>query len=170
MLLSGAVFYGAGYSIALPALEPFWISKKASAAAHALEGCGDEPAGFAGLNEMSRLCRPQLNERCIPEWDGHASDNAWYLGYRPRFESSEGGFYLVERGHAFEQAFSQKAGHGPEFFGCVDGFDINGQGPVRLQVYVRPEAANGRGCVPTPALSCRAKAAVRWRRLPDTTF
>ena len=28
MLLSGAVFYGAGYRIALPALEPFWISEK----------------------------------------------------------------------------------------------------------------------------------------------
>ena len=46
MLLSGAVFYGAGYRIALPALEPFWISEKASAAAHALEGCREKPAGF----------------------------------------------------------------------------------------------------------------------------
>ncbi len=53
MLLSGAVFYGAGYRIALPALEPFWISEKASAAAHALESCGRGPAGFAGLNEVS---------------------------------------------------------------------------------------------------------------------
>ena len=53
MLLSGAVVYGAGYRIALPALEPLWISEKASAAAHALEGCGKGPAGFAGLNEMS---------------------------------------------------------------------------------------------------------------------
>ena len=72
--------------------------------------------------------------------------------------------------HAFERAFSQRAGHGPEFFGCIDGFDINGQGPVRLQVYVRPEAANRPGCTPAPAMACRPKDAVRWRRLLDTTF
>jgi hypothetical protein len=161
VLLSGAVFYGAGYSIALPALEPFWISKKASAAANALEGCGDEPAGFAGLNEMSVVF--QNGTDTLLTTPGTLATALASNQVRVAFIS-------WKDGHAFEQAFSQKAGHGPEFFGCVDGFDINGQGPVRLQVYVRPEAANGRGCVPTPALACRAKAAVRWRRLLDTTF
>ena len=88
MLFSAALFYGAGYRVALPALDPFWISKNASAAAHALEGCGKEPAGFAGLNEMSSR---------FPEWHGHASDNAKRAGGRTRFKSGEGCFCLFEK-------------------------------------------------------------------------
>ncbi len=88
MLFSAALFYGAGYRVALPALDPIWISRNASAAAHALEGCGKEPAGFAGLNEMSSR---------FPERHGHASDNAKRVGRRTRFKSGEGCFCLIEK-------------------------------------------------------------------------
>ncbi|HWJ17978.1 MAG TPA: glycosyltransferase family 39 protein [Geobacterales bacterium] len=161
IILSGAVFYGAGYRIALPALEPFWISEKASAAAHALEGCGRGPAGFAGLNEISVVF--QNGTDTLLTAPGTLADALATNQVRVAFVS-------WKNEHEFEQAFSQRAGHGPEFFGCVDGIDINGQGPVRLQVYVRPEAANAPGCAPTPAMACRPKDAVRWRRLLDTKF
>jgi len=160
MLLSGALFYGAGYRVALPALDPLWISRNASAAAHALEGCGKEP-GFAGLNEMSLVFQSGTDTLLTTPSalaEALASNQASVA------------FVSSRNGHEFEQAFSQRAGRAPEFFGCVDGIDINGQGPVRLQIYVRPEAANNPRCKPTPAMECRAKAAVRWRRLLDTTF
>ena len=161
MLLSGAVVYGAGYRIALPALEPFWISEKASAAAHWLEGCGKGPAGFAGLNEMSLVF--QNGTDTLLTTPNALADALASNQVRVAFVS-------WKNGHEFEQAFSQRVGHGPEFFGCVDGFDINGQGPVRLQGYVRPDVVNRPGCAPTPAMACRPKTAVRWRRLLDTTF
>ena len=161
MLLSGAVFYSAGYRIALPALEPFWISEKASAAAHALQGCGGGPAGFAGLNEMSVVFQNGTDTLLTtPE----------ALAVALASNQARVAFVSWKKGHEFEQAFSQRAGQEPAFFGCIDGFDINGQGPVRLHVYVRPEATNGRGCAPTPAMACRQKHAVRWRRLLDTKF
>ncbi len=161
MLLSGALFCGAGYRIALPAFEPLWISAKASAAAHMLDGCGREPAGFAGLNEISVVF--QNGTGTLLTTPDALADALASNQVRVAFVS-------WKHEHEFEQAFSRRSGHEPELFGCVDGFDINGQGPVRLQVYVRPEAANGRGCAPTAALACRPKHAVRWRRLLDTTF
>jgi hypothetical protein len=161
MLLSGALFYGAGYRIALPALDAVWISKNASAAAHSLEGCGKGPAGFAGLNEMSLVFQSGT--------DTLLTAPSALAGALASNQASVA-FVSWRNGQEFEQAFSQRAGHDPKFFGCVDGIDINGQGPVRLQIYVRPEAANDPGCAPTPAMACRAKAAVRWRRLLDTKF
>ena len=100
MLLSAALFYGAGYRIALPALDPIWISEKASAAAHALEGCGKEPQGFAGFNEMSFG---------FPERHGHASDNARPAGRCARFQSSQRCFCFLERRSRFRAGLFKKS-------------------------------------------------------------
>jgi hypothetical protein len=72
------------------------------------------------------------------------------------------------RREEFEQAFLQKAGAPPRFLGCVDGIDINGKGPTRLQIYTRPDAP--ARCEPVPAIECRDKDAVRWRRLLNSKF
>jgi 4-amino-4-deoxy-L-arabinose transferase-like glycosyltransferase len=161
MLLSGAVFYGAGYRIALPALEPLWISEKASAAAHALKDCGNEPAGFAGLNEVSLVFLNGTDT--LLTTPGALADALASNQVRAAFVS-------WRSAHEFEKAFSQRTGHAPQFFGCVDGIDINGHGPVRLQIYAKPEAAGAPGCAPTPVMVCLPKAEVRWRRLLDTAF
>ena len=120
MLLSGAVFYGAGYRIALPALEPLWISEKASAVAQALEGCGDKPAGFADLNEIHLVFLNGTDTLLAPP--GALADAL-------ASKSSAGAFVSWKNGHAFEQAFSQKAGHGPEFFGCATASISTGKAP-----------------------------------------
>ncbi len=160
-LLTGVLFYGAGFGGVLPAFEPVWITGKASAAARSLKGCGNEPPGFAGLDESSLVFLNGTNTLL-----GSAPGLAEALASN----KARAAFVSWKSGEDFERVFEEKTGHAPSFLGCVDGIGLNGQGPLRLLVYARPGTATLPGCKPAPAFACRNKAAVRWRRLLDTAF
>lgn len=160
-ILSGAVFYTAAFRVALPGLEPIWISEKVAAAARALKGCSTETAGFAGFSPPSLVF---LN-----------GTKTWMTASAPLANALASGatglaFVNWDRRQDFEQTFLQKAGAPPRFLGCVDGIDINGRGPTRLQVYTTQETAGRPGCAPVAETQCKDKGAVRWRRLLDSKF
>jgi hypothetical protein len=160
-LLCGALFYTAAFRIVLPSLKPVWIGESAVAAARALTGCSSEPAGFAGFAAPSLVFlngTKTLLTGPVPLAGALAADGTGlaFVNWTMRQD--------------FEQAFQQKTGAPPRFLGCVDGIDLNGRGPTRLQIYTRPDAANRPGCAPIPAVECRDKEAIRWRRLLNSKF
>ncbi len=160
-ILSGFLFYSAAFWTVLPNLEPIWISESAATAARALKSCSAKPAGFAGFAAPSLVFlngTKTLLTVTAPLAEALASDRAGlaFVNWNNRQE--------------FERAFERKAGAPPRFLGCVDGIDVNGKGPTRLQIYTRPEAASRPGCAPIPAVECRNKDAVRWRRLFNSKF
>jgi 4-amino-4-deoxy-L-arabinose transferase-like glycosyltransferase len=158
-LCSSILFYGAAFHISLPAAKPMWISKVAAEAVHALQGCSGAAPGFAGYSEPSLiflngtktvLAGPaKLGEELANDLKGIAFVN-W------------------TRREEFEKAFEAKAGQPPRFLGCVDGLDVNGKGPTRLQIYARPDS--DPACKAVPQTACAPKPAVRWRRLFNTKF
>jgi 4-amino-4-deoxy-L-arabinose transferase-like glycosyltransferase len=160
-VLASAVFYTAAFGVVLPGLEPIWISKKAASAAHALATCGAEPAAFAGFSEPSAI---------------------FLTGTRTVITSATGAAQTMASGKLslafvnwsqraeFEQEFAQKAGSPPRFLGCVDGVNINGRGPTRLQIYARPGTENRNGCAPMPQIRCTDQGEVRWRRLLNAKY
>ncbi len=161
VMLSAALFFAAAFQVAFPGLEPIWISKRAAAAAQALQACGNKPAGFTGIAEPSVVFQNGTNTVLTspaPLAEALASDSV-RIAFAPSTDR-----------HEFEPAFTQKAGHPPRVLGCVDGIDINGRGPTRLQVYARPETANIPGCAPIPETECVDKGAVRWHRIFNTKF
>ncbi|MGO9174034.1 MAG: ArnT family glycosyltransferase [Rhodomicrobium sp.] len=160
-LLCGALFYTAAFRIVLPNLKPVWISESAAEAARALKGCSSEPAGFAGFSAPSLVFlngTKTLLAGPVPLAGALAADTTGlaFVNWNMRQD--------------FERAFQQKTGAPPRFLGCVDGIDLNGKGPTRLQIYTRPDAANRPGCAPIPAVDCRDKEAIRWRRLLNSKF
>ncbi len=154
-LLTGVLFYATGFGGVLPALEPIWITAKASAAARALEGCGNEPPGFAGFAEPSLVFLNGTNTLLSP---------APALAEALASNKVRAAFVSWRSGRDFERVFEERAEQAPRFLGCVDGVGINGQGPLRLLIYARP------GCKLAPAYACRDKATVRWRRLLNADF
>ncbi|MGO8955342.1 MAG: ArnT family glycosyltransferase [Rhodomicrobium sp.] len=160
-LLCAALFYTAAFRAVLPNLKPVWISESAAAAARALKSCSSGPAGFAGFSAPSLVFlngTKTLLTGPAPLAGALAADAAGlaFVNWSMRQE--------------FEEAFQQKTGAPPRLLGCVDGIDLNGKGPTRLQIYTRPDAANRPGCAPIPALECRDKAAIRWRHLLNSKF
>jgi 4-amino-4-deoxy-L-arabinose transferase-like glycosyltransferase len=158
-IFSGFLFYGAAFRLVLPSLKPIWISASAASAIQALKGCPSHAPGFAGFSEPSLVF---LN-----------GTRTLLTGPAPLGEAlaaNTANLALVNwnRREEFEQAFQQKAGTPPRFLGCVDGIDINGKGPTRLQIYTRPDAP--ARCEPVPETQCRDKEAVRWRRLLNSKF
>jgi 4-amino-4-deoxy-L-arabinose transferase-like glycosyltransferase len=160
-ILSGVLFYAAGFRVALPAIEPIWISQKAARAANALKGCGSAPAGFAGFTAPSLYFL--------------TGTEALYaypttLGEELAAGEASVAFVAWKRRLEFQQAFTEKAWRAPRFLGCVDGIDLNGKGPTRLHIYARPETESLSGCAPSPIIACRDKADLRWRRVLNTKF
>jgi 4-amino-4-deoxy-L-arabinose transferase-like glycosyltransferase len=159
-LFSGFLFYGAAFRLVLPNLKPMWISASAASAIQGLKSCpaADAP-GFAGFSEPSLVfLNGTKTLLAAPAALGEAlAGNAASLA-----------FVNWNRREEFERAFQQKAGAPPRFLGCVDGIDINGKGPTRLQIYARPDAP--ARCEPVPAIECRNKDTVRWRRLFNSRF
>jgi 4-amino-4-deoxy-L-arabinose transferase-like glycosyltransferase len=158
-LLSAFLFYGAAFRLVLPSLKPIWISASSASAMQALQDCPAEAPGFAGYSEPSLVFLNGTNTRL-------ASPAG--LGEALAASQTSLAFVNWNRREEFEQAFQQKAGAPPRFLGCVDGIDINGKGPTRLQIYTRPDAP--ARCAPVPAIECREKNAVRWRRLLNSKF
>ena len=160
-LLCGVLFYTAAFRVVLPNLKPIWISESAAGAARALRDCSAKPSGFAGFGAPSLVF---LN--------GTKTMLSGPTSLAGSLEAEEAGLAFVNWNNRqeFEQAFRQKAGAPPRFLGCVDGIDINGKGPTRLQVYAKPETASRPGCIPPPALRCSDKDSVRWRRLLHSKF
>ncbi len=160
-ILSGALFYTAAFRVALPGLEPIWISETAAAAARALKTCAGERVGFAGFSPPSLVF---LNgTRTLLSAPAPLAD-ALAAG------TTDLAFVNWNRRQEFEQAYAEKSGAPARLLGCVDGIDINGKGPTRLQIYARPGTAGQPGCAPVTLTECRAKDAVRWRRLLDSKF
>jgi 4-amino-4-deoxy-L-arabinose transferase-like glycosyltransferase len=160
-ILCGVLFYAAGFRVALPAIEPIWIAKRAALAAHALKGCGSAPAGFAGLTEPSLIF--QTGTEALNSWPTP-------LGKELAAGKASVAFVTLKRSAEFERSFAEEARQAPRFLGCVDGIDINSQGPTRLHIYARPETASLAGCAPSPLTACRNKTDLRWRRILDTKF
>jgi 4-amino-4-deoxy-L-arabinose transferase-like glycosyltransferase len=158
-LFSGFLFYGAAFRLVLPSLKPMWISASAASAIQALKGCPADAPGFAGFSEPSLVF---LN--------GTKTLLTGPAALGEALAANAANLVLVNwnRREEFERAFEQKAGAAPRFLGCVDGIDINGKGPTRLQIYTRPDAPPR--CEPVPAIVCRDKGAVRWRRLLNSKF
>ncbi len=160
-VLSAALFYAAAFHIVLPSLKPVWISGSAAAAARALKSCSPEPAGFAGFSAPSLVFLNGTNTLLtVPERLGEAlagdSVGLAFVNWSGRDQ--------------FVQAFERKAGVPPRLLGCVDGIDLNGRGPTRLEVYVRPEEATALGCEPVRIVECRGRDAVRWRHFFNSRF
>ncbi len=160
-LASAALFYTAGFRTVFPALEPIWIGDKVYAAARALEGCGSEPIGLTGLAEPS-LVFLNGTDTLLAVPKGLAQALA-ARRVRVAFVSSRDK-------PTFEETYREASGQAPRFLGCVDGIHINGKGPMRLHVYARPDTAGAAACAPVPALDCREKSELRWRRLLDMKF
>jgi 4-amino-4-deoxy-L-arabinose transferase-like glycosyltransferase len=158
-LLSGFLFYCVAFRVVLPSLRPVWISASAESAIHALKDCPAGGPGFAGFSEPSLVFLNGTRTLLTGPAD---------LGEALAANSASLALVNWNRREEFEQAFQQKAGAPSRFLGCVDGIDINGKGPTRLQIYTRPDAP--AGCAPVPATECRDKYAVRWRRLLDSKF
>ncbi len=159
VLISGTLFYGTAFSGVLPALKPVWIAKAAASAARALKTCSAGTIGFAGYSEPSLVFLNGTKTLLT----GAAS-----LGTELAAERVGLAFVNWNRKEEFERAFQQGAGTPPRFLGCVDGIDINGKGPTRLQIYAKPGA--DADCKPVPETACRDKEAVRWRRLLNSKF
>jgi 4-amino-4-deoxy-L-arabinose transferase-like glycosyltransferase len=158
-LFSGFLFYGAAFRLVLPSLKPMWISASAASAIQELKGCPRDAPGFAGFSEPSLVfLNGTKTLLTAPAALGEA------------LAANTANLALVNwnRREEFERAFEQKAGTAPRFLGCVDGIDVNGKGPTRLQIYTRPDAP--ARCEPVPAIECRDKDAVRWRRLLNSKF
>ncbi len=161
VILSGAAFYAATFRIALPGLEPLWISSKAAAAAGELRLCAGKTAGFAGFAPPSLVFlngTKTVMTAPVPLAEMLAAG------------TTDIAFVNWNRRQDFERAYLQNAGNEPHFAGCVDGIDINGRGPTRLQIYTRQQIGGNTGCEAIPAVQCHDKGAVRWRRLFDTKF
>jgi 4-amino-4-deoxy-L-arabinose transferase-like glycosyltransferase len=160
-ILSGALFYVAGFRVAFPALEPIWISGKAARAADALKGCGNAPAGFAGFTAPS-----------LYFLSGTEALYAYPTTLGKELADGKASVVFVSwrRSPEFEQAFAEEARRAPRFLGCVDGIDLNGGGPTRLRIYARPETESLAACAPSPIIACQNKAELRWRRILDTKF
>ncbi len=147
--------------MALPSLEPVWISTKTAAAAHALASCGAEPPAITGFSAPSTVF---LNgTHTVLSHPAGAADSlasrkasVAFVNWRNRMD--------------FEQRFAQQSGSAPRFLGCVDGVDINGGGPMRLQIYARPETVANGVCAPLPETRCLDKEDVRWRRILNAKF
>ena len=158
-LLSSALFYITAFQIVLPNLKPMWISAGAANAARALTSCPAGPVGIAGFAEPSLVFlngTDTLLTAPASLADALASDAVGlaFVNWRERED--------------FERAFLAKTGTPPQLLGCVDGIDVNGKGPTRLQVYASPKTQ--MGCKPLPALECKARETVRWRRLFRSKF
>jgi len=160
-VVTAALFYTATFRIALPGLEPIWLTKSAAAAADALKVCGDTPVAFSGISEPSLVFLD--GTRTILGNQQGAADALASGAARAAFVGSG-------KKDAFEQEFAAKAGAAPRVLGCVDGININGRGPTRLIVFARPESTALPACAPVPETECRDKQSVRWRRLFDTKF
>jgi 4-amino-4-deoxy-L-arabinose transferase-like glycosyltransferase len=158
-LFSGLLFYGAAFRLVLPSLKPIWISASAASAIQALKGCPADAPGFAGFSEPSLVFLNGTKTLLA----GPAP-----LGEALAANTANLAFVNWNRREEFERAFQQKAGAAPRFLGCVDGIDINGKGPTRLQLYTRPDAP--ARCEPVPAIECRDRDTVRWRRLLNSKF
>jgi len=158
---SAAFFYIAAFRIALPSLQPIWISQTAAAAARDLKSCSSGPAAFAGFSEPSLVF---LN--------GTRTLMTGGTGVAQALASQSAGLAFVNwrQREEFERVFERTAGLPPRFLGCADGIDINGKGPTRLQVYVHPGTPEAASCLPPPSLSCAPKEMVRWRRLLNSPF
>lgn len=160
-ILSGIAFYPAAFRFALPSLDAIWISEKAAAARHALKACGKNPVAFAGFSEPSSVFlngTETLHTLPILAADALAERKVSLA------------FVTWPRREEFERRFAEQAGSPALFLGCVDGVDINGRGPIRLQVYARPEMKSQPGCEPVPETQCLDRDAVRWRRLLGARF
>jgi 4-amino-4-deoxy-L-arabinose transferase-like glycosyltransferase len=160
-ILCGALFYTSAFRVALPAIEPIWITQKAARAAASLKGCGIAPAGFAGLTEPSLIF--QTGTEALHSY-------ATQIGKELADGKASVAFVTLRRSAEFEQSFTKEASHAPRFLGCVDGIDVNGQGPTRLHIYARPETESLAACAPSPIIACQNKADLRWRRILDTKF
>jgi hypothetical protein len=126
-----------------------------------LRSCGPGPAGFAGLASPSLVFLNGTATLLSPPSD---------LGGALANRRVDLAFVNWKNRQVFEAAFRQHANEAPRMLGCVDGIDINGKGPTRLQIYARPERDAAPGCAPSEELRCRDKAEVRWRRVLDTPF
>jgi 4-amino-4-deoxy-L-arabinose transferase-like glycosyltransferase len=160
-VLSAVIFYTAAFRLALPGLQPIWISQTAATAAQPLKSCSAGPIGFAGFSAPSLVF---LNGTQTVLTGGAA------LADLLASNSIGAAFVNWNQREEFEQAFRQKTGAMPRFLGCADGIDINGRGPTRLQIYAGPDTADRPGCAPSPAIACRQKESVRWRRLLSSKF
>ncbi len=160
-VLSGFLFFTAAFQAALPSLKPLWISQTAAEAVEALNGCSDGPIGFAGFSPPSLVFlngTDTLLTAPVPLANALASGQAGLA------------FVNWSRRQEFEKAFQDKAGTDPNFLGCVDGIDINGRGPTRLQIYTTAAAASRPKCKPAPQIECPDHNAVRWRRVLNSKF
>jgi 4-amino-4-deoxy-L-arabinose transferase-like glycosyltransferase len=161
ILASAALIYTAAFSIALPGLQPIWISETAAAAARSLRSCYSGPAGFTGFSAPSLVF---LN--------GTKTLLTSPPGLSDALASNRAGLAFVnwKQREEFERAYEQKTGAPPRSLGCADGVDINGKGPTRLQIYVNSSVPAGASCAPPPSLQCEPKQNLRWRRLLNSPF
>jgi 4-amino-4-deoxy-L-arabinose transferase-like glycosyltransferase len=160
-VLTAAVFYATAFQVALPRLDPVWISRSADSAIASLAACGHGPVAFSGYSEPSavfKLGTPTILTN--PEQAG--ADLA----------SGKAGFAMIglRQGASFEDAYRKAAGVDPYRLGCVDGFNLNRGQPIRLTIYASAQAQAVAACAPPPRFQCRPKEDVRWRRVLDTDF
>jgi 4-amino-4-deoxy-L-arabinose transferase-like glycosyltransferase len=160
-VLSAVCFYPATFRLALPVLRPVWISEAAASAATALAACGREPVAFAGYSEPSAV---------FLEGTPTALSTPEDVGRRLAEGRSSLAFVASRRVPAFATTFKKAAGSEPISLGCIDGVDINGHGPTRLEIFTRPANVDHPACGPRPELQCVGADALRWRRLFDVRF
>jgi len=160
-MASGIIFYSTAFGFVLPKAAPIWLSAGTQKARQALSSCGKEAPVFAGYSEPSAVFSNGTGTKFA---DASAAADA-LAG-----QSASLAFVNWGRRVEFEQQYRQRAGKPPALLGCIDGLNLNGRGPTRLQIYARPDSLDNVACAPVPETVCRDKADVRWRRLFKTAF
>ncbi len=160
LIACGILFHAVAFGFVLPRAQPLWLSETAEAAVKKLRACGAQTAGFAGLASPSLVFlngTHTLLTQTAPLANALADT------------STDAAFVNWRDDRAFEAAFIDRTGLLPALAGCVDGIDLNGKGPTRLQVYVRPSSSHLHRCL-QEAVLCSARNTVRWRQLLNTKF
>jgi 4-amino-4-deoxy-L-arabinose transferase-like glycosyltransferase len=158
-VLAACLVYTAAFRFVLPGSTAPWLSDRVYGALETMPACGSKPVAFAGYGEPSTV---------------------FMHGTRTLLSSAETAAEALARGEVriaavqwpwrerFETRFRETASQASRFLGCVDGVNLNGRGPTRLQLYASPSAP--AACQPTAQTACSEKSGIRWRRLLDTKF
>ncbi|GAB5376105.1 MAG: glycosyltransferase family 39 protein [Acuticoccus sp.] len=125
---AAVIAQAAVWGIALPALQPVWVSTRLVAAAERVAPCPDPRlASVGGYNEPSMIFLAGTDTALVPAEEAVAL-------------AREGCVVIAARQHALAEVESAAAAAGVtlEEAAVVEGFNISKGDPVRLTLFVRP--------------------------------